>query len=306
MIKIFFYGTHNFASAVLGKIIASNIFDVSGVVTAPDKQVGREQAVQKSAVKIMAEKFNIPVYQPESLKDFLPAELALTDLGVVVEYGKIIPLNILSTPKHKTINIHGSLLPKYRGASPIQSAILNGEKTTGITLMLMDEKMDHGPMLKKTEIQIYPDEIKDDLSARLSQTASELLISVAPDYIAGKIKPIEQEHDSATYCKILTREDGIINFSKSAIQIYNQYRALTPWPGIWCLADSKRLKLIKISIANKPVEQGKIIFDNTDILIGCAQNSAIKAEVLQLEGKKALSARDFINGNIGLNGSTLN
>lgn len=305
MIKIFFYGTHNFAADVLGKIIASNVFDVTGVVTAPDKQVGREQTMQKSAVKIMAEKFAIPIYQPQTLKDFLPPELSLTDLGVVVEYGKIIPINILNTPKHKTINIHGSLLPKYRGASPIQSAILNGEKTTGITLMLMDAKMDHGPIIKKAEIPIFENEMKEDLSVRLSQTASELFISTAPTFISGKIKPIEQDHNLATFCKILTREDGKIDFSKSAFEIYNQFRALTPWPGIWCFADRKRLKLIKISIANKQVKQGNIIFDDSEILIGCSENTAIKAEILQLEGKNALTAQDFINGNIGLNGSSL-
>jgi len=307
MIKIFFFGTHNFAASVLDKIIASDILCVSGVVTAPDKQVGREQAIQKSAVKNVAEKFGIPIYQPENLKNFLPDDLSLADLGIVVEYGKIIPINILNAPKHKTVNIHGSLLPKYRGASPIQSAILNGEKTTGVTLMLMDAKMDHGPILKKAEIPIEPDEIKDNLSIRLSQIASELVISAIPEYIAGKIKPVEQQHDSATYCKILTREDGKIDFSKkTASQIYNQFRALTPWPGIWCFAGNKRLKLIKISLSNKPAQQAKILFDNSEIIIGCAENTAIKAEILQLEGKKTVSARDFINGNFNLSGSTLN
>jgi methionyl-tRNA formyltransferase len=307
MIKLFFFGTHNFAANILEKIFASNKFNIVGVVTAPDRHVGRNQAISKSAVKIIAEKIQAPIYQPESLKNFLPPELAQSDLALVVEYGKIIPIDIINAPKYKTLNIHGSILPSYRGASPIQTALLNGEKETGITLMLIDAKMDHGPILAIKETQIQPNEMKDDLSHRLSNLAADLFISVAPEYILNKITPKEQDHLSATYCHILSRDDGKINFSNSAEQIFNQYRALSPWPGIWCWHGQKRLKLQKICLSdNSIIEPGKIVFDNSKILIGCGQNSVLEAQILQWEGKKELTAKDFINGNSNINGIILN
>ncbi|MDD2757891.1 MAG: methionyl-tRNA formyltransferase [Patescibacteria group bacterium] len=306
MIKIVFYGTGDFAAAVLRQIAVDGQFEILGVITQPDRPVGRRQETQKTSVKITAEKLGLAIMAPATLKDFDAPILTEADLGVVAEYGLIIPRRLLDLPKHKTVNLHGSILPFYRGASPIQTAILNGESKTGVTLMLMDEKMDHGPILAVTETPIRPDETQKELFARLADVAAKLFIDQAPRYVAGELRPIEQNHALATYCKILTRADGQINFSRSAQEIYNQYRALTPWPGIWTTFDGRRLKLTKIALTgNAELTSGKIKVNDGRIFIGSGINTAIEILALQMEGKKNLPAQEFIKGTRDFDGATV-
>ena len=306
MINIVFYGTGDFAATILKNIVGNGNYAVLGVVTQPDRPAGRHFENQKSSVKMLSESFNLPVLQPESLKEFDNPVFSQADLGVVAEYGLIIPARLLNLPKYKTLNLHGSLLPKYRGASPIQSAIMNGEAQTGITLMLMDKLMDHGPTLAYAPTDIASGETYKQLSARLAELAAELFLRETPRYIAGEISPVEQDHDAATFCKILTRDDGRIDFSKSADEILNQYKALTPWPGVWAMLGDKRCKLTAIGkTGGKDLQPGTLFTDNGHLFAGCGNNTAIEILSLQLEGKKDLSASAFINGLRGLSGKTL-
>lgn len=297
MTKIVFYGTGEFAATVLKAIADNANYKVLAVITAPDQPAGREREIKQSAVKTFAETLGVEILQPASLKEFNAPVLSEADLGVVAEYGFIIPQRLLDLPKHKTVNLHGSVLPKYRGASPIQTAIMMGETETGVTLMLMDAKMDHGPIIAIQKISILPDETQKELFARMADVASELFLREIPKYISDKLIPVEQNHDEATFCKIFTRDDGRVDFSKPAQNIYNQYRAMTPWPGLWTTFEGKRLKLSVITPADpKNLSEGQILAQNGHLYVGCGANSAIEATEVQPEGKKPMDAKSFING----------
>jgi methionyl-tRNA formyltransferase len=298
MIKTVFFGTHKFAVSILQSLIDSGDFDIQLVVTRPDMPVGREKKIEKTPVKILAEKYNLKIAQPENLKNFnaLNDTEINTEINIVCQYGEIIPQNIINAPKYKSINIHTSLLPKYRGASPIQSAIINGERTTGVTIMIMDEKMDHGPILTQKETVISDTDDYESLSEKMSKIAGELLISTAQKWINDQIQPRKQNDDEATYCKILTRDDGKINDSQTADEIYNLYRGLNPWPGIWTIWNGKRLKFLEIKKTSKTGEKGQIKNEDGHLIYFCAGNSAIEILRLQIEGKKPMDAKTFCNG----------
>jgi len=303
-IKIAFFGTHEFATTILQGLINSPFIEIELVITQPDKPVGRKKELQKSPIKLLAEKYGLKVEQPNSLKLYI-LSLKTYDLNIVVDYGLLIPKNILNTPKHKSINIHPSLLPKYRGASPIQTALINGNTETGTTIMLMDEKMDHGPILTQEIVKIDSNDNYPILSKNLAEKANKLLLDTIPKWVDGKIKTKAQNNSNATYCKMLTRDSGLVDFSKSAQEIYNQYRGMTPWPGVWTtVIGDKRLKLLEIKPSNKQIEVGRIKFVDDEIFIGCGEGS-IKVLELQLEGKKAMNARSFINGNKEINNMSL-
>ena len=276
----------------------------------PDRPVGRKQELQSSPVKIFAEKYGLKIEQPITLKNY-ELEIRNYGLNVVVDYGMLIPQNIIDAPKFGTINVHPSLLPKYRGPSPIQSALMNGEKETGVSIMLIDAKMDHGPILTKKTIQIDKDDTYPVLAKKLAGMASTMLIEAIESYVAGKIISQPQNDKLATFCQFLTREDGRVNFNKTAPEIYNQYRGLAPWPGVYVEIKNEklkmknyRLKLLKIITSDKMIDVGKMAFDKDKIFIGC-NDGAIEVLELQLEGKKAMSAKDFINGNKQLNNMSL-
>jgi len=293
-VKIVFFGTHSFASVILQSLINDKRFEIEKVITQPDKPVGRKQILQKSPVKILAEENGLEIEQPENLKNYELKTLN-PELFIVAQYGLLIPESILNIPKFGTINTHTSLLPKYRGASPIQSAIFNGEKETGVTIMLMDKGMDSGPILNQETVGILPDETYIELDVKMAQIASRLLLDTVPKYIEGIIKPQTQNEDEITFCKKLDRADGKINWQNSAQQIYNQYRAFTPWPGVWTIWNGKRLKLLKIKPSDKKLEAGQVIIDCDKIHIGTSDTSLEIVE-LQLEGKPAMKAQVFING----------
>jgi len=293
-IKIIFFGTHEFAKTILQGLIDSSLFEIEKVITQPDKPVGRKQILQKSPVKILAEKNNLNIEQPESLKNY---ELVAngSELFIVAQYGLLIPESILNIPKIGTINTHTSLLPKYRGASPIQSAIFNGESKTGVTIMLMDKGMDSGPILSQKELEILPDDTYIDLDVKMAKIASQLLLDTIPKYITGEIQPQVQNETEVTLCKKLDREDGKINWNDSTQQIYNQYRAFTPWPGVWTTWNDKRLKLLSVKPNDKKIKAGQVCIENDIIYAGTADSSIIISK-LQLEGKPEMDAQVFING----------
>lgn len=294
MTKIVFFGTQQFGRGILESLMSDSDFEVIAVFTQPDKPVGRKQEIQMSPVKMLAKDKNIPIYQPESLRNYEMPDLG-ADVNVVCQYGLIIPQTVLDSAKHGSINIHTSLLPKYRGASPIQSAILNGEQETGTTIMLMDSKMDHGPILAQEKIAIDPDDNYLTLSEKMLPVACALLNTTLKGYLAGKITPQEQNHEQATLCKMFDREDGKVDFSKSAVDIYNQFRGLTPWPGVYTFNENKRIKLLDIKPIEKSIEPGKFVAEGGRLFVGCAKG-AIEVFKLQPEGKNPMTAEAFVNG----------
>lgn len=305
--RIVFMGTPEFAAYFLKKII-ENQFKPVAVITQPDKRVGRKQKIVFSSVKQVALKYDIPVLQPKSIKDSEIQQIIETlkpDIIIVVAYGQIIPKKILDIPKFGCINIHASLLPKYRGASPIQYAILNGDQTTGITLMQMNEKMDEGDIIVQREVEIAEDDTTLTLQKKLAELGVNLLIETLPYIFDGKIELIPQDHKKATYTKILRKEDGKIDWRKKAIEIERQIRAFYPWPGTYTEFRIKnlefrikRLKIIQASVSpSKSKSESGTVFLTPDrkLAVACGKDNLI-LEKVQVEGKKEISGNEFIRG----------
>ncbi|PIP17797.1 MAG: methionyl-tRNA formyltransferase [Parcubacteria group bacterium CG23_combo_of_CG06-09_8_20_14_all_35_9] len=241
--KLLFMGTPDFARIILKALIIKGFSPVA-VVTSPDKPIGRKQILTPSPVKKVALKYNIPVFQSFSVKDSNLKSKILNlkcDLIIVAAYGQILPKEILEIPKLSCVNVHASLLPKYRGSSPIQAAILAGEKETGVTIMLMDEGMDTGDILAQAKLKIAPQETAASIHNKLAKLGAATLIKTLPKWLKGEITPLSQKNKEATYTKILTRQDGKIDWGKSAQEIERMIRAYTPWPGTFAL-----LKIIPI------------------------------------------------------------
>jgi len=303
-IKIVFFGTPEFAAVILKALIDSD-FDISAVFTQPDKKVGRKQEVIFSPVKDLALKNKIKIFQPQDLRESgLSEEIRKIkpDLFIVAAYGKILPNVILEIPKLSAINVHASLLPKYRGASPVQCAILEGEEETGVTLMRMNEKMDEGDILVQEKIKIDKNETADILLGKLGKLGAKMIVEFIPKWIEKKIEPVEQDHGRATYCKPVKREDGKINWNAAAEEIFCQWRAYHPWPGIFSELNiknqPKRLKLLEIDIAPNVEtggKQGKIIKYNQETAVQ-AKKGLILLKKIQLEGKKEMDVDEFVRG----------
>lgn len=306
-LNIVFFGTPEFSNIVLKKLIDSP-YKPSLVITAPDKIIGRKKELTPPPVKALAVKHKINVLQPNKLSA-ITDQLLQTNPGlfVVAAYGKIIPQEVLDIPRNGTLNIHPSLLPLYRGPSPIQSAILSGDKKTGVTIMLMDEKMDHGPIITKHASKISADDTYEILGNRLFEISANLLIDILPSYIEGKIKPKNQKHKKATYTKMTTREDGLISWHNPANYIERKLRAFTPWPGIYTTWNKKRLKILDLSTTGSPgdpVVAGKVVKYKDGLAVQAGNGFVVPQEV-QLEGRKPQSAKEFLNGYPEIIGSTL-
>ena len=304
-LPIVFMGTSELSEVIL-KALIENKYNIVGVFTKPDKKIGRAQEITAPLVKKLAESHKIPVFQPkkfdfeavESFKKLKP------DLVIVAAYGKIIPKAALEIPGFGFINIHVSLLPKYRGPSPIQNAILNGEKQTGITIMLMDEGVDTGDILKQKIVKIAQGDNTETLTKKLSDVGANFLLEIIPLLIEQKIEPQKQDFSKATFCQLIEREDGHIYWNNSAESIFNRYRALTPWPGIFSYwkndSNIVRLKLISISFqkmnpVGKHYKEGEVFEIGDDIGVQTSQGVVILKEI-QKESKKTVLAKEFING----------
>jgi methionyl-tRNA formyltransferase len=296
-LKIIFFGTPEFAVPFLDILIKS--FDVLGVITQPDRPSGRKQTMTPPPVKILALKNNIKVFQPETIKNNSEItrgiEKLKPDLAVVVAYGEMIPNDILNIPKFKTINVHPSLLPKYRGASPVQSAILNGDKKTGVSIMLLDDKMDHGPILAQTEVLLKGDETNESLHNTLANTGKDFLLEVIEKYTKGELNPCDQKHERATYCKEIEKSNAKINWNETAEIIERKIRAFYPWPIAWTTFDGKRVKLFSpTEIKQASTGASKTITEKDSLLIGC-KDKFLQINKLQLEGKNQVTAKEFIS-----------
>jgi methionyl-tRNA formyltransferase len=302
-LRIIFMGTAELSCASLAKLCGEKNFSVTAVVTQPDKPKGRELKLTPSPVKLLAEKFQLPVRQPLKARDekFISELRALNpDLIVVVAYGQILPQAILDLPKFGCVNVHTSLLPKYRGAAPIQRAIAEGEKETGVTIMKMDAGLDTGAIISQKRIPILREDNSQVLHDKLAQLGAELLAETIPDFVAGKILPQPQPDEGASYAAKIKKEDGQIDWNISSEIIFNRLRAFTPWPGAFSFLQTETkpqlLKICKAEVAEKSGGAGEILSaDKNGIIVGCG-NGALKILELQREGGKRLAVEQFLAG----------
>lgn len=299
-------GTPDFGAAILKELIKNNYVPVL-VVTAPDKPMGRKKILIPSAVKQVCQRHGIAVSQPKKLKE-IKEKIKTTNSNLIITaaFGQIIPENILNIPKLGTLNVHPSLLPRHRGPSPIQTAILLGEKVTGVSIFLMDKMIDHGPIIAQKKHKIPQNIYHKELEKELSLIGSYLLIKNLPKWIKGQIKPIPQEEEQATYTKIIKKEDGRINWNNSAKQIEQQIRAFYPWPGSFTFWKNKILKITQAEPIKYPQSvPGKISSEKENKIIIQSKSSALVIKKLQLEGKNEMTAKEFILGHKEFIGSIL-
>ncbi len=309
--NIVFMGTPDFAVPCLKALIESDN-TVQAVFTQPDKPKGRGYKLTPPPVKVVAMEHNIPVYQPQSLKKGEDAEKSSEilnnlkpDLIIVVAYGKILPLSVLNIPKHFCINVHASLLPKYRGAGPIQWSVLNGEKETGVTTMLMAEGLDTGDILLKKSTEIGENETASELHDRLSLLGAELLIETINAVKSGNITPIKQNDEESCYSPMLTKDMCPVDFSKSAREIHNQIRGLSDWPCATANLDGKRIKLYKSHIVPDIKGKSGEITDAESFVIACGDGNGIAIDEIQAEGGKRMKTADYLRGNKITKGTVL-
>ncbi|GLI37835.1 methionyl-tRNA formyltransferase [Geobacter hydrogenophilus] len=297
-LRIIFMGTPDFACPTLTRLIERGE-DVIAVVTQPDRPKGRGQKLVPPPVKVIAEEHGIPVLQPQKVRapEVITRIRELNpDLIVVVAFGQILPQSLLDIPRHGCINIHASLLPRYRGAAPINWCLINGETETGITTMQMDAGLDTGDMLVKRAIPIGPDEDAQSLHDRLSLLGAETIDETLDRLQAGTLTREKQDDTLTCYAPMLKKEDGLVDWKQEPQQIKNLVRGFTPWPGAYTTLDDKTLKLYKVSVANGCGRPGDIMAVGKDgIIVGCGSGS-LCIEELQLEGRKRLSASDFLAG----------
>lgn len=283
--KVIFYGTPSFSVPFLDALIKDADFEVVAVITEPDRKAGRGKQLKESAVAQYVNKLNysqlssnskILIFKPYKISDIKSKIKSLKpDIGVVVAYGQIIPNEVLNIPRYESINIHPSDLPKYRGPSPIQSVLLNGNKKTAVSIMKMDQKMDHGPILDKLNIDINESDDYFTLEKKILAQSPQFLIKTLKNFISGNTKPKKQDHAKATFCKLIDKKDGLIDWKKSPSEIHNKIRAYANWPKAYTiLSNNKRLIFLKSNFLD-----GKLI-----------------PLVVQLEGKKPITWKEFLNG----------
>lgn len=296
--KVIFMGTPKFAVPILDKIRSAH--DVVLVVTQPDQYNYKKKTVLYNPVKQYAMENNLDIFQPEKIK--LEADYVLNktcDIIVTAAYGQIVPECILNHPKYKCINVHGSLLPKYRGGAPIQRAIINGESKTGITIMYMAKKMDAGDIIVKKELPILDSDTQDSVFEKLSVMGSEMILDVLRDLENNCVVSIPQDENEVTYAYNLTKEDELINFNNDARGVFNQIRGLNSNPGAYFTIDNINIKVYNSNVVNKSTTKkpGTIVAINKNSFeVACGNNSIIEILELQVPGKNKMLARDFING----------
>ena len=300
-ISLVFCGTPEFAVPTLRKLVEDG-FSVSLVVTQPDKPRGRGLQLSYSPIKQCALELSLPIIQLDKIKnneDFRNRLTALRpDAIVVVGYGHIIPQWMIDLPPLGNINLHASLLPKYRGAAPIQWAIACGETVTGVTTMRIDAGLDTGDILMQKELPILPDDTAETISPRLASIGADLMVETLRELQAGSVRPRPQEHSEATLAPILKKEDGLIDFARSAREICNRLRGFRPWPGAYTKFRCKHLQVhsAKPSDSGSKLGPGALRAGGDHLLVGCGSNTALDLLEIQLEGKKRTSARDFMHG----------
>jgi methionyl-tRNA formyltransferase len=305
-------GTAELSCNSLRALMESPEFQVVAVVTQPDRPKGRELKLQPSPVKELALQANLPVLQPERAREetFLVALRDLRpDLVVVAAYGQILPRSILDLPRFGCLNVHTSLLPRYRGAAPIQWAILNGDAETGVTIMKMDAGLDTGNILTQAETPIHPEDTSETLHGRLAALGAQLLMRTIPDYVAGKVVSRPQPTEGVSHAPKIKKQDGHVDWNQPARSIWNRVRGLVPWPGAFSFLPGQPqphlLKIWRAEPAESAGSPGEVLqADKTGILVGCGRD-ALRILVLQREGGRRLTAQEFLAGHPLLPGQRL-
>lgn len=304
-IRTVFMGTAEIAQPVLHALSASAAVEMVAVVSQPDRPKGRKLQLQPTAIKTTALELNLPVHQPEKCRDTAFLEELRNwapDVIAVMAYGQILPQALLDIPTHGCLNVHTSILPKYRGAAPIQWAIWDGEPETGVTIMKMDVGMDTGDIVACARTPIGSEDTAQTIHDRLGEMGAQLLVELLPRYVAGEIKPTAQDNSAATHARKITKDDGRLDWSLPAVQLFNQIRALTPWPGTFCTWQTEngdvRLKIHRAHPVDGPtVPSGQVIkADREGLIVSCGED-CLQIDELQKEGGKRLPARDFLAGN---------
>jgi methionyl-tRNA formyltransferase len=306
-LRVVFFGTPEFALPSLRLLLANPEIQLEAVVTQPDRPRGRGQQVSTSAVKDFALEAGVYLYQPERIRD----ETVVTffqrikpDVVIIIAYGQKIPQSLLDIPRLGWINLHGSLLPKYRGAAPINWAIANGETRTGVSTMQVDASMDTGPILLQNEIEIGPDETAPELSRRMAGAGAPLVIDSLLRLDCGEIVPRPQDNALASHAPMLKKEDGNLDWSLPAAQLYNRIRGFDPWPGaytcfrgqqcrVWGRAENRGAQQQLLQPNTNP---GAIVFESGELYVACGDSTWLRVETIQLQGKKRITAKEFANG----------
>lgn len=293
--NVVFVGTPDFAVPSLENI--AKVHNVQAVFTQPDKPVGRKMILTPPDVKVCAEKLGIPVYQPVKLKNSDSYEIIKElnpDVIVVVAYGQILPENILNIPKYGCINVHGSLLPKYRGAAPIQWSVLNGDKVTGVTTMYMEKGLDTGDILETKEYKIGINDTAGEVFDTLAEMGGKLILDTLEKAEKGELHPIKQDDSKSSYAKMLDKSMCNIDFSKTNLQVHNQVRGLSPWPVASTKLNGKVLKIFETRLAEGKGKPGEILNTNP-LTIACGEG-AVVVNTVQLQGKKRMDSKAFLQG----------
>ena len=312
-LRIVFMGTPPLAATVLGAMLAEKNFTVIAILTQPDQPKGRDLKLQASPVKELTLQNNLPLLQPARARDetFIQQMRELApDLIVVAAYGQILPQALLDVPKFGCLNVHTSLLPKYRGAAPIQWAILNGDAETGVTIMKMDAGLDTGGIVSEERTQILPQDDAQTLHDRLARIGGALLTRTIPDYVTGKISPWPQPAEGASYARKIKKEDGQLNWPQPAGVLWNRVRGLTPWPGTFTFLQTAAapvlLKIWRVEVVeNISGTPGEIISASRDGIVVACGEGALRILELQREGGKRLSAAQFLGGHLMRSGDRL-
>ncbi len=301
--RIVFCGTPDFAVPALRRLVAEPGITVEAVITQPNRPRGRGKQVSDSPVKVAAIEADLHVFQPEKIRSDSAFEFLNNlkpDAVVIIAYGQIVPARLLTIPLLGWINLHASLLPKYRGAAPIHWAIANGEAVSGLTSMQIDAGMDTGPTLLEQEMEIGTHETAPELSKRMSEAGAPLVLETLMKLERGEISPRPQNHALATLAPILKKEDGRIDWSRTALQIYNRMRGFTPWPGAFTSFRGQACQVWGRPAAEAPVardfQPGSIFMLRGAVLVACAEGTWLQLETVQLEGRKQITAKEFANG----------
>jgi len=298
-LDLVFCGTPQFAVPTLERLAGSG-FNIRLVLTQPDRPTGRGMELVASPVKMSAARLGLPVYQPEKIKQNEELRAKLEQIApaaiIVVGYGRIIPSWMLQLPRLGNLNLHASLLPKYRGAAPIQWAVANGERVTGVTTMRIDEGLDTGDILLQRELPVFEEDTSETLAPKLAAVGAELMVETLQGLQSGNITPHAQDNNLATLAPILKKEDGRIDFQRTAEEVFNRLRGFQPWPGAFTTFRGKMLNITAAKPCGEKIGAGQLLTRASQLFVGCGSNTALELFELQPEGKKRMAARDFIHG----------
>ncbi len=308
--KIVFLGTPEFARPTL-KILLKNGLRPELVITQPDKPVGRTSKIFFSPIKQLALAEGLNLFQPKGSKELIEIfSNQKFEVAILVAFSMIIPSKIINKPKFGFLNLHPSLLPKYRGPSPIQQALLNGDDKSGVSIIKLEKEIDAGPIIAQQEVTINLEDNAETLHTKLAKVGAELMLKILPGYLAKSAKIIPQDNSKATYTKIINRQDALVDWKKTAWQINLQFRAFFPWPGVFTNLDGKRLKILNLSVLEGDFEAvlipGMIFLGpRKELMVKCGKG-ALELKTIQIEGKKKLLGKDFLHGQKNLIGKILN